>query len=387
MEDSKEEREIKNQLAYKLFEYSKNVPSDPDYSKFIFTIINKIDSKIAVLFIKEHNINYLYATAQNRPYTPLMLAVEAGLLEIVNRIILKIKDELCKYYITQITNLNNEILNEAFSSIDISMNPFTKCIGNLCNTFTDLNILNKESSKEDHLKIKISEYENNILLLEQGVWPSSDILMDIKQKIGFFKALEISKIKNNIATTIDDISDIFTNYNNQEILKLLSTCPNGKCWTENKIKRQQKAPTRKNITVKSADKNTKENLLRDELKKQKIKREKNMIKKKIERKQINTSISTDSEEDIDAGYGKRKKTLRKKRKSGRRKKASSGKRKKSKSGRRKKASSGKRKKSKSGRRKKSLRKKSKSGRRKKSLRKKSKSGKRKKSSSGKRKKS
>ena len=360
MEDSKEEeREIKNQLSYKLFEYSTNVPSDRDYSKFIFTIINKIDAKIAVLFIKEHNINYLYATAQNKPYTPLMLAVEAGLLEIVEGIILKIKDELCKYYINQITNINNEILNNAFSSIDISTNPFTKCIGDLCSTFTDLNIINKESPKDDHLKTKISEYKNNILLLEQGVWPNSDILMDIRNKIGFFKAIEISKIKNNITTTIDDISDIFTNYNNQEILKLLSTCPNGKCWTENKIKRQQKAPTRKNITVKSAEKNTKENLLRDELKKQKIKREKNMIKKKIERKQI----STDSEEDIAAGYGKRKKTLRKKRKSGRRKK------------------------SKSGRRKKSLRKKSKSGKRKKSLRKKSKSGRRKKSSSGKRKKS
>ena len=73
-----------------------------------------------------------------------MLAVEAGLLEIVDRIILKIKHELCKYYIEQITNLNNEILNKAFSSIDISTNPFTKCIGNLCNTFTDLNIINKE---------------------------------------------------------------------------------------------------------------------------------------------------------------------------------------------------------------------------------------------------
>ena len=384
MEDSKEEREIKNQLAYKLFEYSKNVPSDRDYSKFIFTIINKIDSKIAVLFIKEHNINYLYATAQNRPYTPLMFAVEAGLLEIVDRIILKIKDELCKYYIEQITNLNNEILNEAFSSIDISMNPFTKCIGNLCNTFTDLNILNKESPKEDHLKIKISEYENNILLLEQGVWPSSDILIDIKQKIGFFKALEISKIKNNIANTIDDISDIFTNYNNQEILKLLSTCPNGKCWTENKIKRQQKGPTRKgptrkNIPVKSVEKNTKENLVRDELKNQKIKREKNMIKKKIERKQIGTSISTDSDDseeeskEMDAGYRTRKKSPRKKRNSGRRKKSPHKKRN---SGRRKKSP---RKKSKSGRRKKLPRKKSKSGRRKKSPRKKSKSGRRKKS--------
>jgi hypothetical protein len=374
MEDSKEEREIKNQLSYKLFEYSTNVPSDRDYSKFIFTIINKIDAKIAVLFIKEHNINYLYATAQNKPYTPLMLAVEAGLLEIVEGIILKIKDELCKYYINQITDINNEILNNAFSSIDISTNPFTKCIGDLCSTFTDLNIINKESPKDDHLKTKISEYKNNILLLEQGVWPNSDILMDIRNKIGFFKAIEISKIKNNIATTIDDISDIFTNYNNQEILKLLSACPNGKCWTENKIKRQaQKAPTRKNITVKSTEKNTKESLLRDELKKQKIKREKNMIKKKIERKQI---IDTDSEEEskeMDAGYGKRKKSLRKKNKSGKRKKSL---RKKSKSGKRKKSL---RKKSKSGKRKKSLRKKSKSGKRKKSLRKKSKSGKRKKS--------
>ena len=357
MEDSKEEREIKNQLSYKLFEYSTNVPSDRDYSKFIFTIINKIDAKIAVLFIKEHNINYLYATAQNRPYTPLMLAVEAGLLEIVEGIILKIKDELCKYYINQIADMNNELLNNAFSTLDISTNPFTKCIGDLCSTFTDFNIVNKESSKEDHLKTKISEYKNNILLLEQGVWPNSDILMDIRNKIGFFKAIEISKIKNNIATAIDDISDIFTNYNNQEILKLLSACPNGKCWTENKIKRRsQKAPTRKNITVKSVDKNTKENLLRDELKKQKIKREKNMIKKKIERNQTVTSISTDSEEEskeMDAGYGKRKKSLRRKSKSGRRKKSL-------------------RKKSKSGRRKKSLRKKSKSGRRKKSLRKKSK---------------
>ena len=96
MEDSKEEKEeekeIKTQLTFKLDEYSTKVPSDRDYSKFIFTIINKIDAKIAVLFIKEHNINYLYATEQSRPYTPLMLAVDSSLVEIVEAIIIKIKD-------------------------------------------------------------------------------------------------------------------------------------------------------------------------------------------------------------------------------------------------------------------------------------------------------
>jgi len=315
-----EDKELNIKIVYKLDEYRRNVPEDHDFSRFLFTLLNKENDELAVYFIKTHNIKYLYNTLLNRPtYTPLMLAVENELPDIVEEIIIKIKMEVCNYCVEQIKNIKNTILSNAFTGLNINANSKDRCMGSLCTSFSEINIENNTPVRQ------IEYYQNIILKLEAGgEWPSFDFLNDIQNKIGYFKALEISKLKNSVDNTITDYTDIFQNYDNQEILKLLSTCPSGKCWFENKkmikgISRKNPFSSRKNIPLENKDENVRLTLLRNKNKRQKSISEKRLSRTSI--KEDKEDIETD-DEDIDLGNGRtRRKKSRMKRKSAKRKSA------------------------------------------------------------------
>ena len=286
--ESPEDKELHNQMVLKMDEYSRKVPQDEDFSRFIFTILSKEHSDLALHFIKEHSIKYLYYTYPNRPeYTPLMIAVESELSDIVEEIMHKIKYEACIYCKEQIKNLQNEMLTSAFSGLDVSSSRERS----LYSSFAKINI------GDSSLDTKINYFQNIIVELEKGGdWPNYEFLRDIQNKTGYFKALEISKIKNSITKTINDINDIFKNYDNKVILGFLSTCPSGKCWSDiDKI--TKKIPQRrKEISGKEKE-------MKAKIRSQKERRQKSISEKRSRR---NTE-----EEEIDFGNGRRKSTKRK----------------------------------------------------------------------------
>ena len=310
-----EDKELKIEMVNKLDEYRRNVPEDHDFSRFLFTLLNEENDKLAVYFIKTHSIKYLYNTLANRhEYTPLMLAVEKKLPDIVEEIINKIKLEACNYCIKQIKNIKNEILSNAFSGLNMNAKSKDRCIGSLCTSFSEINIENDTPTR------KIEYYQNIILKLEGGgEWPSFDFLNDIQNKIGYFKALEIYKIGNSVDNRITDYTDIFKNINNQEISKLLSTCPRGKCWIEENKKitkgpsRKNPFTSRKNIPVENKDENVRLTLLRN-----KNKRQKSITEKRLSKASIKEDKETD-DEDIDLGNGRTRKRKTARRKSAKRK--------------------------------------------------------------------
>lgn len=286
---SLEDKELHIQMVLKMNEYAKKVPSDHDFSMFIFTILNKVDSNLAVYFIKEHSIKYLYNTASNRPkYTPLMIAVENELSNVVEEIMLKIKYEACNYYKEQINILQNDMLANTFSDLDISSSSETS----LYTSFSKINI------GDNTYNIKINNYKNAIVELEKGGnWPDYEFLKEIQNKTGYFKALEISKIKNSFKNTITDISDIFQNYENTEILNFLLTCPAGKCWIESsKVKKIPKS-RKKDISEKEKE-------IKSIISTQKEKRQKNLSEKRSKR-------DVKKYEEIDLGNTRRKSPRRK----------------------------------------------------------------------------